>query len=320
MRINILATESLGVRGLCCVVHIRQRHIVIDPGLALGYLRNGLLPHPRQVAAGEVAARCIMRELATATDVVFSHYHGDHIPLARANPYQLPLSETTPLLKHPRLWGKNPTDEAAAFMDRCRHLETAAGRPICYGNGRRLDIFTFSAPMPHGPKKGGMGTVMMTRIQEGDQVFVHASDIQLLDDAPMSVILEWAPDIVFLSGPPLYRGLKADQVESARKRALRLGRAVPCCIIDHHLLRSRSGLQWLDALRAETDGSIQCAADYMQVDRRLLEADRAILYNMEPVVPDWHQSYQRPSPVLSAKDVDIDTQKQKTGNNGFKQS
>ena len=49
VRVDILATESLGVRGLCCVVRTRRRYIVIDPGLALGYLRNGLLPHPRQV-------------------------------------------------------------------------------------------------------------------------------------------------------------------------------------------------------------------------------------------------------------------------------
>ena len=53
MRIEILGTESLGVRGLCCIVHTHDRHIVIDPGVALGYQRAGLLPHLIQVAAGE---------------------------------------------------------------------------------------------------------------------------------------------------------------------------------------------------------------------------------------------------------------------------
>lgn len=53
MHIDILGAESLGVRGLCCVVEAKGRKIVIDPGLALGYQREGLLPHPAQVAVGE---------------------------------------------------------------------------------------------------------------------------------------------------------------------------------------------------------------------------------------------------------------------------
>jgi len=206
VRVEILGTESLGVRGLCCAVRTRERYVVIDPGLALGFLRNGLLPHPRQVAVGVTTARRILSHLAMATDVVFSHYHGDHIPLAAANPFQLPLSETAPLLKKPRLWGKGTTDEPETFAARCRDLETAAGRPVCRCEGRRQEIFTFSEAMPHGDRSAGLGNVMMTRIEEEKEVFVHASDIQLLDDAPVSVILEWRPTILLVSGPPLYRG------------------------------------------------------------------------------------------------------------------
>jgi len=43
---------------------------------------------------------------------------------------------------------------------------------------------------------------MMTRVDMGTQVFVHASDIQLLDDATIDKILMWQPDIVFTAGPP----------------------------------------------------------------------------------------------------------------------
>ena len=137
MRIEILGTESLGVRGLCCAVTTRKRHIVIDPGLALGYRRNGLLPHPRQVATGVAAARRIVRHLA---------------------------------------------------------------------------------------------------------------------------------------------------------------------IIDHHLLRSRAGLRWLEGLRAVTGKSLPCAADYMQVEPRLLEADRLWLYESEPVAPGWHNAYVRPALVPKHRD------------------
>lgn len=306
MRIDIVGTESLGVRGLCCVVQTRQRRIVIDPGLALGYMRNGFLPHPRQVAAGVAVARLIVRHLAVATDVVISHYHGDHIPLAAANPYQLPLSEAAPLLKQPRLWGKDPADEPVRFAGRCRDLEAAAGRPIGYCNGRQEDLFTFSEAMPHGDGNAGMGSVMMTRIEEDGEVFVHASDIQLLDDEPVSVILDWSPSILLVSGPPLYRRMDPGHLEAARERALRLARAVPSCIMDHHLLRSRSGLDWLDELGRETNGSAQCAADYMRVDRRLLEADRVMWYETEPVEPGWHESYQRPSLSLPGRNSNED--------------
>jgi len=58
VHIEILGAESLGVRGLSCVVDVEDRKIVIDPGLALGYHRYGLLPHPAQVAVGEQVRRC----------------------------------------------------------------------------------------------------------------------------------------------------------------------------------------------------------------------------------------------------------------------
>ena len=52
MKIRILGTESLGVRGLCCSVELKGRKILIDPGIALGWNRYGFLPHPFQVAVG----------------------------------------------------------------------------------------------------------------------------------------------------------------------------------------------------------------------------------------------------------------------------
>jgi len=92
MKIEIVGAESLGVRGLCCLVSFDNRKVLIDPGVALGYIRHGLMPHPFQVVIGAAVRERIIYELTEATDVVFSHFHGDHVPLADANPYQLPLS------------------------------------------------------------------------------------------------------------------------------------------------------------------------------------------------------------------------------------
>lgn len=87
MKIKILGTESLGVRGLSCVVEVLNRKILIDPGIALGYTRHNLMPHPVQVDVGKNIRNKIIEELKDSTDIVLSHLHGDHIPLFDANPY-----------------------------------------------------------------------------------------------------------------------------------------------------------------------------------------------------------------------------------------
>lgn len=63
----------------------------------------------------------------------------------------------------------------------------------------------FSKAVLHGGGRDpGRNGVIMTRIDLGDAVFVHASDIQLLDAATIDYIIAWQPDIVFAAGPPLY--------------------------------------------------------------------------------------------------------------------
>jgi hypothetical protein len=72
MSLEIIGAESLGVRSLCCLVTLPHRRIVIDPGISLGYLRYGLLPHPRQIAMGCRIREKILQSLNNATDVVIS--------------------------------------------------------------------------------------------------------------------------------------------------------------------------------------------------------------------------------------------------------
>ena len=106
MRIEIIGTESLGVRGLSCKIETKDRKILIDPGIALGYNRYGLLPHPFQVAVGKAIRSKIILALTDSTDVVISHYHGDHIPLVDANPYQLKAEKIASLCQDIRFWAK----------------------------------------------------------------------------------------------------------------------------------------------------------------------------------------------------------------------
>ncbi len=70
MSFEIIGAESLGVRGLCCLVTLQDRRIVIEPGVSLGYLRHGLPPHPVQIAEGRRVREKILYSLNNATDVV----------------------------------------------------------------------------------------------------------------------------------------------------------------------------------------------------------------------------------------------------------
>ena len=292
MQIEIIGTESLGVRGLCTVVTTAHRHIVIDPGVALGYRRRGKLPHPLQVYVGAQVRRAIIASLEGATDIVISHYHGDHIPLVDANPYQLDVGLVVDACRDTRLWCKSPDYPLNKISMRFNDLSRALGRPLPVVEGTDAGMMTFSTPQPHGTAGNGLGTVMMTRIADGGDVFVHAADIQLLDDGAVSQIIEWRPDTVLVSGPPLYLShISADQKWEARRNALRLARNVATLIVDHHLLRSAAGCRWLDDLPVAPGHRIICGADYMGRQRRFLEAWRDRLYRERPVPEGWHEAY-----------------------------
>jgi predicted metallo-beta-lactamase superfamily hydrolase len=292
MQIEIIGTESLGIRGLCCVVTTRERKVVIDPGVALGFRRHGLLPHPAQVIASERTKGLIVDALKDATDVVISHYHGDHHPLVNANPYQLSVKQVVELCQSPRFWTKGIRDLSYNQAHRAKALANSLGRNLPVAEGMSDGPLTFSPPIPHGEYNGRGGTVMMTRIEEDGEVFVHASDIQMLSDSSIKQILAWQPNIVLASGPPIYLpSLTLEKREGALRRALRLTKRVETLILDHHLMRSRRGEQWLDYVYSLTGRRVVCAADFMGFRRNLLEADRVLWYKKLPVPEGWHEAY-----------------------------
>ena len=300
MRIEIIGAESLGVRGLCCVVETKDRKIVIDPGVALGYRRHGLLPHPVQVAASERVKKAIEEALEDATDVVISHYHGEHHPMVNANPYQLSAARVAKFLRHPRLWTKATQDLSPTGVHRAEALAQRLDRALPASEGLSDGCLCFSLPVPHG-ERGRGGTVMMTRIEEGNEVFVHASDIQMLNDEAIEQILEWQPTTVLASGPPIYLpSLTSEKREGALRRTLMLARQVNMLILDHHLMRSKEGEEWLDwvsSLHGSKDPCLHhrviCAADFMGQSRNLLEAERVSWYKRMPVPKCWHEAYAR---------------------------
>lgn len=292
MNIEVIGAESMGVRSLCCLVTLPDRRIVIDPGVALGYMRHGLLPHPLQIAVGCRVREKILQALENATDVVFSHFHGDHVPLGRANPYQLSVQALPFCFRELHCWSKSDDGLSSHMRKRFQDMEGLLGTNLQVAEGRSEGPLSFSRAVPHGAPDSSLGTLMMTRIEMDGRVFVHASDIQLLDDTTVDRIIDWQPDIVLAAGPPLYldRLSKAER-ERAWGNAVRLGHRIDTVILDHHLMRSEEGAVWLDELSAIVGKKMYCAADFMGRPRRLLEASRAQLYEEMPVPHGWHDNY-----------------------------
>jgi predicted metallo-beta-lactamase superfamily hydrolase len=289
MDIEIVGAESLGVRGLCCVVNTRGGKILIDPGVALGYTRFRLLPHPLQVAVDERIQKRIIHEWATATHIVISHFHGDHVPLANANPYQLDIDKVASLNPDAVIWAKS-SQLSPMEQKRALAFSIALNKNPIAAEGKSQGALCFSQPVPHGKAKG-LERVIMTRIEE-EFIFVHASDIQLLNGEAISQIVSWRPDIVLLSGPPLYlHKLTDEDMKRAWHNAIRLSQKVDTLIIDHHLLRGFEGAGWLELLSSKAPKNVVCGADFMGRPRMLLEAQRLKLYEEMWVPEDWHDSY-----------------------------
>lgn len=292
MQIEIIGAESLGVRSLCCQVTLPDRKIVIDPGLALGYWRHGLLPHPAQVAVDCQVRRRIVQALSEADDVVFSHFHGDHIPLAEANPYQLSTSALPDCFQSLRGWCPSPDSLSDKMRHRYDDLKMLMGENLKAAEGQSDGPLSFSGVVPHGEANAPTGSVMMTRIEADGQVFVHASDIQLLNREAVEQIALWKADVVLAAGPPLYlERLGQAQREAAWRNGLALAESTQTLILDHHLMRSPEGEHWLDRLAEVSGKRVCCAADFMQRPRRLLEANRSEWYEKFPVPEGWHEAY-----------------------------
>jgi hypothetical protein len=224
--------------------------------------------------------------------VVFSHFHGDHIPLRRANPFQLSLDTVADDLSRVRIHAPGRNGLPGTMLQRRLDLEDSAGHEIPNASGLGESPLRFSMPVPHGPRESKQGTVMMTRVQEGSTIFVHASDIQLLDPEPVEIIRGWHPNIVMASGPPLYLNrLSPAQETAAWNNALALAGHTDTLILDHHLLRCDRGIDWLGRLAEKTQGRVMCAAAFMHVDPCFLEAWRGTLYEELPVPNRWHEAY-----------------------------
>lgn len=289
--ISILATETLGVRGLCCVVRTGERSILIDPGIALGFSREGFLPHPVQIAVGSMIRERIVQEVHDATDIVISHFHGDHMPLVDPNPFQLGLDRVEESIRNKRVWVKSFEEESGKRYSRIHELaDRVKLHPAIGRNGD--GILTFAGPMDHGERGSFLGKVLITLVRFEGGLFCHASDLQLLSLPSVERVLELSPTMVIVSGPPLYlKDFMITRKEQAWNNALLMAENVPTLLMDHHLFRSEEGSLWVEELRQKTGRNILSAAETKDMPLQLLEAVRVSMYRDIPVPHEWHERF-----------------------------
>ena len=163
--------------------------------------------------------------------------------------------------------------------------DVADGKTFEFGSTK----IRFSQPVPHGEVESGLGWLLMTCVESGEEKFLHASDVQ----GPMSkqttqLILKEKPDVLVLGGPPLYlQGFKVpkETIQMGIGNAAKIARKIPLTILEHHLLRSENWKEEAGPIfeNAEaTDHEVVTAAGYLRQPSTMLESMRESLYEKEP--------------------------------------
>ncbi len=293
-RIHILGTESLGVRGLSCYIESNDHKILVDPGVALGYTRWRLHPHPLQAVIGDIVRSKIAEFWRIADYVVFTHMHGDHIPLYNANPFQLDLY----MLDH---HGEKKIIAPPSNMfslkekirlEKIREIYREKLITIDWGAAEIGPVKVYG-PYPHGLSHSRVYAVYIN----SDLSVLHLSDTGLLVEDAARLVKDLRPDMVVTDGPPIYRymhdkGMINDLLARARKNLERMIGHVDKVIIDHHINRCDEGYQWINSIRKEY-GCIMTAAEYMGEKPLMLESWRRALYRLLPENNYWFRENYR---------------------------
>ncbi len=289
MRITPLAADSLGARSMATLVETPDVTILLDPGVRLAPYRYDLRPHDAEEGRRKEQWRGIKDAAKKADVLTVSHYHYDHHEPDAPSLYRGKLV----YLKDGKAnINRSQRERASAFVRALKkypqEIQVADGNDVDFG-GTEL---TFSPAVPHG-YNDELGYVVMARIAQGEEVFVHTGDVE---GPPLKehlgFLLDAAPTVLYVDGPMTH--MPENYPESMTTRSLEnLARvvrstALRTLILDHHLLRDRewrSRIGPLLAVAEEHDVTVQTAAEFAGKAVDQLEANRDRLYGREPWVP-----------------------------------
>ncbi len=227
-----------------------------------------------------------IRDAAKKADVLtVSHYHFDHHNPDAPSIYKGKRA----FLKDGKFHiNRSQRERASAFV---RALEKYP-REVQVADGNALDVggteIVFSPAVPHG-YTDELGYVVMVRVAQGGETFVHTSDIQgppLKEQ--LSFLLDSDPTVLYVDGPMTH--MPENYPEEMTKRSIanltRILRStgIRTLILDHHALRDRDWRQRmapvLEAGEAH-DVRVVTAAEFLGKAVDQLEANRDRLYGLE---------------------------------------
>jgi len=290
MKVMPLAFESMGVRSMATFVETDQK-ILIDPGTSIAPKRFGYPPWKNEFDALHETRARIGKYAEKADIVTISHYHHDHY-----TPFELgKFLDSSPkaaeeLYLGKKLFIKHPTSQinksqqkrASDFLKNLNDLDCE----ISYADGKSFEVgntsIKFSGPLPHGLQGSKLGYVVAVTIRWNGKSFMHASDVQgpIYGEAK-NAICEEKPDMLILSGPPIYLAgyavEKAD-IEKARSNLIEIAEQIPKVVVDHHLLRSTRYLNFIKSVEKESGSEIRVASQIIGKEPDLLEARRKQFY------------------------------------------
>ena len=299
IRVEPLASESLGVRSMCLYVETKDVKAILDPGVSLGP-RFRRLPHPREYKALEEARRRIRCYASKAYVATVSHYHYDHI---------------TPPFESDWVWTWSNREECAAVYsgklmlvknirrrinlsqrqrgwilqkftrEIAERIEVCDGKTFEFGD----TVLRFSEPVPHGEEGSLLGWVLMVTVESRGEKLIYCSDVQgPMSSKTLELILAEKPDMVVVGGPPLYLAgfrVRRESIERGLENLAKIVSKTRVTVVDHHLLRDRNWKEVSKQAFSEAvrhNHALYTAAGLLGLEERLLEAYRAELYEREP--------------------------------------
>lgn len=290
MKITPLAFESLGVRSMATFIETDQK-ILVDPGTSLGPKRFGLPPWKTEFDALHETRAGIQEHAPLADIVTISHYHHDHFtPFSLGKFLDSSPKYAEDIYRDKKLFIKSPEEninknQKTRARSLLRNLK-GVNRDITYSDGNSFEVgnteINFSSALPHGSKGSKLGFLVATTIRYKNGTVMHASDVQgPIHDGTKDYILKENPDILILSGPPLYLvgfALSNEDVENAKKNLADLCREIPQVVVDHHLLRDLRCFEFIESVQEDSENKLMVASELIGKKPNLLEARRKEFY------------------------------------------
>ncbi len=284
MEIEIIGADSLGVRSLSTLVRTSTRSLLIDPGVSVCPKRFGLPPHQSEIEALKEVRKSIIDASQVANAIVITHFHHDHFSSFETRPLDLTDAKTAQAIYrdlpiYAKSWGFkiNPAQRKRAI-----ELVKNLGRDVIVADGKSFGDIRFSPPVKHGESKSPQGFLIMVSIADGKDRMVFGSDIQLFENQSVEWIEQEDPNLLIVSGPPIYlESLSQEEIAKAERNLIRLSKSIETIVIDHHLMRSLEYERFIATAEESATASghrILSAAQFMKKPERLLEAKRKMLW------------------------------------------